>query len=96
MRSSARQRRGHSSKQRLTRKLGVPGIVFMVIAAAAPITGVVRNFLIVIGVSAFVGPPLMVLVVAVILLLFFVVYAWMTPHVPDAGAFYSYVDRGLG
>ena len=20
----------------------------------------------------------------------------MTPHVPDAGAFYSYIDRGLG
>lgn len=82
--------------QTLTRKLGVPGIVFMVIAAAAPITVVAANFPIIFGVSGSVGAPLMVLVATAILLLFSVGYAWMTPHVPDAGAFYSYVDRGLG
>ncbi len=80
----------------LNRRLGVPGIVFMVIAAAAPITVVAANFPIIISVSGSVGAPLMVLVATVILLLFSVGYAWMTPRVPDAGAFYSYVDRGLG
>lgn len=30
------------------------------------------------------------------LLLFSGGYAWMTPHVPGAGAFCAYVDRGLG
>lgn len=80
----------------LNRKLGVPGIVLMVVAAAAPITVVAANFPIIISVSGSIGVPLMVLTATVILLLFSVGFAWMTPHVPDAGAFYSYVDRGLG
>jgi amino acid transporter len=80
----------------LTRGLGVPGIVFMVIAAAAPITVVAANFPLILTVSGSIGAPLMVLVATVILLLFSVGYAWMTPRVPDAGAFYSYVSRGLG
>ncbi|MFU8946451.1 APC family permease [Mycetocola zhadangensis] len=80
----------------LTRRLGVPGIVFMVIAAAAPITVVAANFPLILSVSGSIGAPLMVLAATIILLLFSVGYAWMTPRVPDAGAFYSYVSRGLG
>ena len=80
----------------LHRGLGVIGIVFMVVAAAAPVTVVAANFPIIITVSESVGAPLMILVATVILLLFSVGYAWMTPHVPDAGAFYAYIDRGLG
>lgn len=80
----------------LTRTLGVPGIVLMVVAAAAPITVVVANFPLIILESGSVGAPLMILAATVILLLFAVGFTWMTPHVPDAGAFYAYVDRGLG
>ncbi|UPO76508.1 APC family permease [Arthrobacter sp. Helios] len=80
----------------LNRRLGVPGIVLMVIAAAAPITVVAANFPIIITVSGSIAVPLMALTAMVILLLFSVGFSWMTPHVPDAGAFYSYVDRGLG
>ncbi|WP_193105430.1 APC family permease [Brachybacterium sp. FME24] len=80
----------------LTRNLGVAGIVLMVVAAAAPITVVVANFPLIILESGSVGAPLMILAATVILLLFSVGYTWMTPHVPDAGAFYAYVDRGLG
>src|SRR5699024_12811808 len=43
-----------------------------------------------------VGAPLMIVGAPLILLLFSVGYTWMPPHVPDAGAFYAYVDRGLG
>ncbi|GAA4282622.1 APC family permease [Brevibacterium daeguense] len=80
----------------LKRDLGVTGIVFMVIAAAAPITVVAANFPIILMESGSVGAPLLILAATVILLLFSAGYTWMTPHVPDAGAFYSYVDRGLG
>lgn len=83
-------------KTELVRNLGVPGIVLMVVAAAAPITVVVANFPIILMESQNIGAPLMILVATIILLLFSVGYAWMTQHVPDAGAFYSYVDRGLG
>ncbi|MBD7994759.1 APC family permease [Arthrobacter sp. Sa2CUA1] len=80
----------------LNRRLGVPGIVLMVIAAAAPITVVAANFPIIITVSGSIAVPLMALTAMVILLLFSVGFSWMTPRVPDAGAFYSYVDKGLG
>lgn len=83
-------------KPTLNRTLGVPGIVFMVIAAAAPITVVAANFPIIIGISGSIGVPTMVLAATAILLLFAVGFTWMTPRVPDAGAFYSYVHRGLG
>lgn len=80
----------------LERKLGVAGILFMVVAAAAPITVVAANFPIIFSVSESIGAPLMILLATIILLLFSVGYAWMTPFVPDAGAFYSYVDKGMG
>ena len=80
----------------LTRNLGVSGIVLMVVAAAAPITVVVANFPIILMSAESVGAPLMILAATLILLLFSVGYTWMTPHVPDAGAFYAYVHRGLG
>lgn len=83
-------------KSELQRNLGVTGIVLMVIAAAAPITVVVANFPIILRESENVGAPLMILAATIILLLFSVGYAWMTKYVKDAGAFYSYVDRGLG
>lgn len=80
----------------LQRRLGVTGIVFMVIAAAAPITVVGANFPIIFTVSESVGAPLMIAAATVILLLFSVGFAWMSPRIPDAGAFYSYVHHGLG
>ena len=80
----------------LTRSLGVPGIVLMVVAAAAPVTVVGANFPLILLGSGSIGAPLMILAATLILLLFSVGYTWMTPHVPDAGAFYAYVDRGLG
>ncbi|MDN5587555.1 MAG: APC family permease, partial [Brevibacterium sp.] len=54
------------------------------------------NFPLIFLESQSVGAPLMVLAATVILLLFSTGFTWMTPHVPDAGAFYSYIDRGLG
>jgi amino acid transporter len=80
----------------MTRSLGVAGIVLMVVAAAAPITVVVANFPLILAESGSVGAPLMILAATLILLLFAVGFTWMTPHVPDAGAFYAYVHRGLG
>lgn len=72
-------------KATLNRRLGVAGIVFMVIAAVALITVVAANFPIIFSVSGSVGAPTMILVATVILLLFSVGYAWMTPQVPGRG-----------
>lgn len=86
----------HQLHHRLNGSLGVPSIVFMVVAAAAPLTviaGVVP-----IGFLVGNGPgfPAMFAVSAVILLFFAVGFTAMMPFVPKAGAFFAYVAAGLG
>lgn len=81
----------------LTRNaIGVFGICFFVIAAAAPIagmTGLVPSIL-VIGNGA--AAPGTFLVAGLVFLLFSVGYAAMSHHVVHTGAFFAYIGRGLG
>ncbi len=81
---------------RLSGRLGVGAIVFMVVAAAAPLTVVAGT--VPIGIAAGNGPgyPATYLVSAVVLAFFAVGFTAMTRHVPNAGAFYSYIGVGLG
>ncbi|RFU22475.1 APC family permease [Geodermatophilus marinus] len=81
---------------RLRGALGPAAIVFMVVAAAAPLTVVAGS--VPIGIAAGNGPgyPAMYVVAAVVLMFFAVGFTAMTRHVPNAGAFYSYVGTGLG
>ncbi len=78
------------------RSLGVAGIVFFVVAASAPLTvaagGVPTSY----AVTEVLGIPLVYVIIAAILIVFTVGYAAMSRHVANAGAFYSYVSRGLG
>ncbi|MHC5797509.1 APC family permease [Lacisediminihabitans sp. FW035] len=82
--------------RRLTGRLGVGSIVFMVIAAAAPLTVIGGNVPLAIGVGNGVGAPVGFALAAVVLLLFSIGFVTMTPHVKEAGAFFSYVTAGLG
>lgn len=80
---------------RLTGKLGAVAVTFMVIAAAAPLT--VVGGLMPIGYLVHgEGFPAMFLVATIILLLFAVGLVAMSRHVPDAGAFFTYISHGLG
>lgn len=81
---------------RLAGRLGVGAIVFMVVAAAAPLTVIAGT--VPIGIAAGNGAafPAMYVIAAVVLLFFAVGFTAMTRHVPNAGAFYSYVGTGLG
>jgi len=77
-------------------RLGVPAVVFFVMSAAAPLTviaGVVTTAYAVTGVT---GIPVAFAVVAVVLALFSVGYVAMARRISNAGAFYTYVTRGLG
>lgn len=90
-------RPGHQLIPQLSRRrLGVKDLVFFTVAASAPLTvlggGVTTTF----AVTGNVGVPLSFLVLAVALALFAVGYAAMSRHVANAGAFYSYLARGLG
>jgi amino acid transporter len=75
--------------------LGSGAIVFLVVAAAAPLTvmaGVAPLALAVGGI----GAPVGYLAAGAVLTVFAVAFTAMTKHVNAAGAFYAYIARGLG
>src|SRR4051794_17328891 len=76
--------------------IGVIGIVFLVVAAAAPLTAIGGALPVMLALGNGPGDPLAYVVAAVVLLLFSVGYAALSRHVVDAGAFYTYVSKGLG
>jgi amino acid transporter len=76
--------------------IGVVGVVFMVVAAAAPLTAIGGALPVMLAIGNGAGSPMAYVVAAAVLLLFSVGYAAMSRHVVDAGAFYAYVSRGLG
>jgi amino acid transporter len=82
---------------RLTRDaLGVPGIVFLVLAAVAPLTATVVVVPIGIAVGNGGGISGAFVVAVVVLLLFAIGYAQMSRYVANAGAFYAYVTKAMG
>jgi amino acid transporter len=86
---------GGSTPTRLSGRLGTGSIVFMVIAAAAPLTiigGVTPiGFLLGNGV----GFPALYIISAVVLLLFAVGLSAMSRYIAKPGAFYTYISNGL-
>lgn len=82
--------------RRLSGTLGAGSIVFMVVAAAAPLTVVAGSVPLGIALGNGAGYPAMYAISAVILLLFAVGFVAMSKHIPNAGAFYTYIGRGLG
>ena len=87
---------GAPSKALRSNALGVSAITFMVVSAAAPLTGAGGGI-----------PPSMLFgngagiagsfaIVTLILLAFSVGYVAMARHVKNAGAFYAFTAQGLG
>ncbi|KAA9085013.1 APC family permease [Microbacterium radiodurans] len=77
-------------------QLGVPSIVFLVLAAVAPLTAAVVVLPLAIGFGNGGGIPMAVVIVAVALLLFAVGYVQMTKELVNAGGFYAIAVKGLG
>lgn len=82
--------------RRLTGHLGPVGIVFMVVAAAAPLTVIGGNMPLAMGLGNGAGAPVGFVIAALVLLVFSINFVTITPYVPEAGAFFSYVTVGLG
>lgn len=78
------------------RQLGVPDLVFFIVAASAPLTAVAGGQAATYLVTGNAGIPFLFIPLALTLGIFAVGYAAMSRHVADAGAFYTYVTRGLG
>ncbi|MDR3006268.1 MAG: APC family permease [Acidovorax sp.] len=81
---------------KLQGNLGVAGVAFMVLAAAAPLTVIGGNIPLGIGLGNGPGAPMGFVIASAVLLLFSIGFVAMTPHVSEAGAFFSYVSKGLG
>lgn len=77
-------------------RLGIFGIVFFVVAAAAPLVGMTGAVPVAIVLGNGAAAPGAYLLVGIVLLLFSVGYAAMSQRVTNAGAFFAYVGRGLG
>jgi amino acid transporter len=76
--------------------LGLLAVTFMVISAAAPLTGVAGAVPIAFLIGNGTGVPATFLFMTLVMLAFAVGYVAMSRHVRNAGAFYAYAARGLG
>ena len=87
---------GAPSKALRPNALGVAAISFMVISAAAPLTGAAGGIPLSMLLGNGVGIPGTFLIVTAILLIFAAGYVAMARHVKNAGAFYAFAAQGLG
>lgn len=87
----------HAEKAALLhRGLGVSQIVFMVVAAVAPLGAAAAVIPLVFALGGNSCAPLYFIGAAIVLTVFAVGFTLMSRHVRNAGAFYSYVQAGLG
>lgn len=85
-----------AAKTTLSGKLGVSAIVFMVIAQAAPLTVMVANSPLIISMGNGAAAPADAAIAGLIMLLFAVGFVAMSRYIGSSGAFYAYVQKGLG
>ncbi|WP_327312594.1 APC family permease [Streptomyces sp. NBC_01235] len=76
--------------------LGVLGILFFVLSAQAPLTGIAGAVPISVALGNGPAAPAAYVAAGVITLLFSVGFVAMGRHVVNAGAFYTYIGKGLG
>ena len=77
-------------------RLGIAGIVFFVVAAAAPLVGMTGAVPVAIVLGNGAAAPGAYLAVGIVLLVFSVGYSAMSHRVSNTGAFFAFVGRGLG
>ncbi len=76
--------------------LSTSRIVFLVIAAAAPLASMIGNLPIALGRGNGVGTPGAFVIAGITLLCFAIGYAAMSRRIVNTGAFYTYITEGLG
>jgi amino acid transporter len=85
-----------SGAGQLTKALTTPKIVFLVIAAAAPLAAMVGTVPLAFAIGDGPGFPAMFVFAGLTLALFSVGYAAMSRQIVNAGGFYTYLSCGLG
>lgn len=80
----------------LSGNLGVVPIVMMVIATAAPLTVMVANTPLMVGLGNGAAAPFDALVAMIIMFMFSVGFVAISRYISNAGAFYACIQKGLG
>jgi amino acid transporter len=78
------------------RTLGVPHVVFFIVAASAPLTVVAGGQSVSYLVTGNEAIPFMFIPLGIVLALFVTGYALMSQYITNTGAFYAYVSKGIG
>jgi amino acid transporter len=91
-----RPRRDHVADALSAGRLGLFAMLYFVMSAAAPLTVVVGIISTAFAVTGITGLPIAFLVVGAALVLFSVGYVAMARRMASAGAFYTFVSRGMG
>jgi len=76
--------------------LGLFTVVFFVVAAASPLTGVIGALPVTFFIGNGVGVPSVFIMAGILLLLFSFGFVTMGKYVVNAGAFYAYIVQGIG
>jgi amino acid transporter len=95
-RTQTTPRPGQVSRALAQDRLGVPSVLFFVLAGVAPLTvaaGVIPTAYATTGLT---GIPAAFIVIAVVLGIFAVGYVAMTRHITNSGAFYAFISNGVG
>jgi amino acid transporter len=79
-----------------SKAIGLPGVLFLTVTGAAPISAMLFNVPIGVGYGNGLAAPAAFLVATIILLLFSVGYAAMARKVTAVGGFYSFISHGIG
>ncbi|MFT4081486.1 MAG: APC family permease [Nocardioides sp.] len=77
-------------------RLGIAGVVFFVVAAAAPLVGMTGAVPVAIVLGNGAAAPGAYLAAGLVLLVFSVGYSSLSSRVSNTGAFFAFVGRGLG
>jgi amino acid transporter len=94
--AGGRSTTGDTSSRLRPNAVGVLGILFFVLSAQAPLTGIAGAAPLTVTLGNGAGAPGAYLLVGLMIIVFAVGFIAMSGYVADAGAFYAYVGRGLG
>ncbi len=94
--SRKKERKASTALIRDRRTLTTRRIVFLVIAAAAPLAAMIGNVPLALVYGNGAGLPVAYLLATIVLICFSIGYAAMSRRVINTGAFYTYISRALG
>lgn len=93
---TVRTRPGGMAQALAANRLGVPAVLFFILASVAPLTVAAGVLPTAFAATGLTGIPAAFIAIGIVMALFSVGYIAMTRYVTNSGAFYAFITRGLG